>query len=207
MSKPASRYGIKRNETETARYTKPLVFQGVSVVAGAGFEPATFGLWAQRATGLLHPAMSSFLASLLKKRAKIIGDHTLVNNVNGVFLARYLRSGRTLHDISLKISLRWKSPEPESGQSVNWNPQLTCPEKPFCQPSRQEGFFLNLNWKIFRYQAWMKLYKYHALYSVCNGFKSSHPESFDMVWHPRYIRLSGWVASILWQFETKVIWQ
>ena len=26
------------------------------MVAGTGFEPATFGLWAQRATGLLHPA-------------------------------------------------------------------------------------------------------------------------------------------------------
>ena len=28
------------------------------MVAGTGFEPATFGLWAQRATGLLHPAIS-----------------------------------------------------------------------------------------------------------------------------------------------------
>ena len=27
------------------------------LVAGAGFEPTTFGLWAQRATGLLHPAI------------------------------------------------------------------------------------------------------------------------------------------------------
>ena len=28
------------------------------LVAGAGFEPTTFGLWAQRATKLLHPAIS-----------------------------------------------------------------------------------------------------------------------------------------------------
>ena len=28
-----------------------------SLVAGTGFEPATFGLWAQRATRLLHPAI------------------------------------------------------------------------------------------------------------------------------------------------------
>jgi hypothetical protein len=28
----------------------------IPLVAGAGFEPATFGLWAQRATRLLHPA-------------------------------------------------------------------------------------------------------------------------------------------------------
>ena len=29
----------------------------IKVVAGTGFEPATFGLWAQRATWLLHPAL------------------------------------------------------------------------------------------------------------------------------------------------------
>ena len=27
------------------------------MVAGAGFEPTTFGLWARRATKLLHPAI------------------------------------------------------------------------------------------------------------------------------------------------------
>ena len=26
-------------------------------IAGAGFEPATFGLWARRASRLLHPAL------------------------------------------------------------------------------------------------------------------------------------------------------
>ena len=30
------------------------------MVAGAGFEPTTFGLWARRATRLLHPAMNIF---------------------------------------------------------------------------------------------------------------------------------------------------
>ena len=30
----------------------------IKMVAGTGFEPATFGLWAQRATGLLHPAIN-----------------------------------------------------------------------------------------------------------------------------------------------------
>ena len=34
--------------------TKPLV-------AGVGFEPTTFGLWAQRATELLHPAINKIL--------------------------------------------------------------------------------------------------------------------------------------------------
>ena len=30
------------------------------LVAGEGFEPSTFGLWAQRATRLLYPAISNF---------------------------------------------------------------------------------------------------------------------------------------------------
>ena len=44
-SKKPTGYGLNRN---------PLFF----LVAGAGFEPATFGLGAQRATGLLHPAVT-----------------------------------------------------------------------------------------------------------------------------------------------------
>ena len=31
------------------------------MVAGAGFEPTTFGLWARRATRLLHPASTDLL--------------------------------------------------------------------------------------------------------------------------------------------------
>ena len=31
------------------------------LVAGAGFEPTTFGLWARRATMLLHPAFETWL--------------------------------------------------------------------------------------------------------------------------------------------------
>ena len=33
------------------------------LVAGAGFEPTTFGLWARRATMLLHPAPVKYIAS------------------------------------------------------------------------------------------------------------------------------------------------
>ena len=36
---------------------KIMILLRKSVVAGAGFEPATFGLWARWATWLLHPAM------------------------------------------------------------------------------------------------------------------------------------------------------
>lgn len=35
------------------------------LVAGAGFEPTTFGLWAQRATRLLHPAILYFFLLFL----------------------------------------------------------------------------------------------------------------------------------------------
>ena len=34
------------------------------MVAGAGFEPTTFGLWARRATRLLHPALFIFFSKL-----------------------------------------------------------------------------------------------------------------------------------------------
>ncbi len=36
-------------------------------IAGAGFEPTTFGLWARRATRLLHPAIILCLVSLPKE--------------------------------------------------------------------------------------------------------------------------------------------
>ena len=36
--------------------TPPIPY--TKLIAGAGFEPTTFGLWAQRATGLLHPALN-----------------------------------------------------------------------------------------------------------------------------------------------------
>lgn len=35
----------------------PMRMSGTAVVAGGGFEPPTSGLWAQRATELLHPAL------------------------------------------------------------------------------------------------------------------------------------------------------
>ncbi len=48
------------------------------LVAGEGFEPTTFGLWARRATRLLHPAICNFycytiISHLLNKSSKIYG--------------------------------------------------------------------------------------------------------------------------------------
>ena len=38
---------------------------GFRVVAGSGFEPLTFGLWAQRATRLLHPAIFYYVVKMV----------------------------------------------------------------------------------------------------------------------------------------------
>ena len=38
---------------------------GPLVIAGGGFEPPTFGLWARRATELLHPALILFKTTFL----------------------------------------------------------------------------------------------------------------------------------------------
>ena len=54
-----------RNRTSDTRIFSPLLYQlsylGISwkfqVVAGTGFEPVTSGLWARRASRLLHPAI------------------------------------------------------------------------------------------------------------------------------------------------------
>ena len=53
-----------RNRTSDTWIFSPLLYQlsylGTSYsrrVAGAGFEPTTFGLWARRASRLLHPAL------------------------------------------------------------------------------------------------------------------------------------------------------
>ena len=37
-------------------FLTPIIHHIKNLVAGAGFEPTTFGLWARRATRLLHPA-------------------------------------------------------------------------------------------------------------------------------------------------------
>ena len=61
-----------RNRTSDTRIFSPLLYRlsylGIHTnvwVAGAGFEPTTFGLWARRATRLLHPAMISHYSTFL----------------------------------------------------------------------------------------------------------------------------------------------
>ena len=42
----------------SSAFRRPAYAGTQNLVAGTGFEPATFGLWAQRATWLLHPALN-----------------------------------------------------------------------------------------------------------------------------------------------------
>ena len=48
-----------RNRTSDTRIFSPLLYQlsYLGKIAGTGFEPMTFGLWARRASRLLHPAL------------------------------------------------------------------------------------------------------------------------------------------------------
>ena len=48
-----------RNRTSDTRIFSPLLYQlsYLGKIAGTGFEPMTFGLWARRASRLLHPAI------------------------------------------------------------------------------------------------------------------------------------------------------
>ena len=51
------------------------------LVAGAGFEPTTFGLWARRAARLLHPAISSAVHNIEKKsewQPSISADYAVI---------------------------------------------------------------------------------------------------------------------------------
>ena len=64
----SSAYGKAEKENEKREWERYLV-------AGAGFEPTTFGLWARRATRLLHPASEtclvySFIQNLQEKFLK-----------------------------------------------------------------------------------------------------------------------------------------
>ena len=51
-----------RNRTSDTRIFSPLLYQlsYLGKIAGTGFEPMTFGLWARRASRLLHPAILIF---------------------------------------------------------------------------------------------------------------------------------------------------
>ena len=48
-----------RNRTSDTRIFSPLLYRlsYLGAIAGTGFEPMTFGLWARRASRLLHPAI------------------------------------------------------------------------------------------------------------------------------------------------------
>ena len=46
----------------------------INLVAGVGFEPTTFWLWARRATRLLYPAMIGIILHLSEQKVKPLGE-------------------------------------------------------------------------------------------------------------------------------------
>ena len=74
--------------TELVSHKLTAVAFNCNVVAGAGFEPTTFGLWARRATKLLHPA--SVIHRWVRWQLKDLERHTRLELVTST-LAR-LRS-------------------------------------------------------------------------------------------------------------------
>ena len=58
------------------------------MVAGVGFEPTTFGLWARRASGLLYPA-TFCLKRLYNTTKKLICQHFLYKNIVFSFFKVY----------------------------------------------------------------------------------------------------------------------
>ena len=67
-----------RNRTSDTRIFSPLLYQlsYLGKIAGTGFEPMTFGLWARRASRLLHPA----IIMKLKADDRTRTDNLLITN-------------------------------------------------------------------------------------------------------------------------------
>ena len=73
-----------RNRTSDTGIFSPLLYRlsylGKKRVAGAGFEPTTFGLWARRASRLLHPAiLFDLLYTYLQEICKFFRRINLLN--------------------------------------------------------------------------------------------------------------------------------
>ena len=56
------------------------------LVAGVGFEPTTFWLWARRATGLLYPATIGIIVRLTKQKVKPLAEVAAILGLFGIFL-------------------------------------------------------------------------------------------------------------------------
>ena len=56
------------------------------LVAGVGFEPTTFWLWARRATGLLYPATINMIIRLTKQKVKPLAKVAAIFGLLAIFL-------------------------------------------------------------------------------------------------------------------------
>ena len=91
-------------------HKKPSIFKilRVFVVAGVGFEPTTFGLWARRATRLLHPA-SWIISIIIYKSGLKVRWFLFFSQLYFVIQITYFKLSETFrHQESLKYCEREK---------------------------------------------------------------------------------------------------
>ena len=86
-------------------------FSHANMVAAAGFEPTTFGLWARRATGLLHPAITLVLLCVLFCRTRF-PDWPLTKWYSIILFGRVSRDNSCyfrVYSYHNPIMKRWKT--------------------------------------------------------------------------------------------------
>ena len=94
-----------RNRTSDTRIFSPLLYQlsYLGKIAGTGFEPMTFGLWARRASRLLHPAIlccimiCSLLRKYSRKRKWMEVDSNHRSNLQQIYSLSPLATRESIH--------------------------------------------------------------------------------------------------------------
>ena len=123
-----------RNRTSDTRIFSPLLYRlsylGIHTnvwVAGAGFEPTTFGLWARRATRLLHPAMISHYSTffLNMQWAEVDSNHR--SKLQQIYSLSPLATRESTHNIIHKNSILMPNVKPMIGlEPITCWLQISC---------------------------------------------------------------------------------
>ena len=96
-----------RNRTSDTRIFSPLLYQlsYLGKIAGTGFEPVTFGLWARRASRLLHPA----IIMKLKADDRTRTDNLLITNQLLCQLSHIgvLNTKCWIESMNIQFSFKW----------------------------------------------------------------------------------------------------
>ena len=108
-------------------FALPTELSGQKEIAGAGFEPTTFGLWARRASRLLHPAtLFNLLYTYLGKICNLLEDFLLPNGWRWI---------RTTESVANRFTV--------------------CPLWPLGNPSKKS--FAKLDYVSLRATTWLQL--------------------------------------------------